>query len=834
MNSWSFAIKSLLRDLRAGELSVLLTAIVVAVAAMTAVGFFTDRVGRAIKMQAGAVLAADVVVSSPAPIEPSFIDDATAAGLETAESMSFLTMVLPSDEDNESNALTMITAVTEGYPLRGELLVTDVMFGETRPATDVPAPGTGWAEPSLLGRMNLKVGDRVIVGDRELMIARVLEYQPNQMTGGMTQLAPGIMVNFADVPSFNVIRPGSRATYRELFAGAEEPMQAFRVRVEENKYDGLRVRGLEDAGEQINAAIDRAQRFLTLASLVTVILAAVATAMAARRYALRHLDTIALLKSVGATQSFVQNSTLSQLACVIVGTAIFGSLIGFFAQAALVGLTSDVLNISLPPASFKAGVLGLITAATITIGFALPHLLQLKTIAPIRVLRRDLPPPQLSSGVTYGIAIGALLVMIWSIVRDLTLVGYIAGGLGAVALLSVAGGWILVRSLTRFRGAAGVAWRYGLANISRRGRESIVQIVAFALSLMVLLLLTVVRNDILEEWQATLPDDAPNYFLINIDPEQWPGIQQFFGEELDATPEYLPFIRGKIVRINGQSVDDFELVDERGRRFVRQETNLTWGAELSDTNTITAGKWWGEDYSGAIQVSLSADVFKALGLSIGDTLGFDIGGEQFDAPVTSARSIEWDSMRPNFYVMLSPGLAEQLPQTIIASVHVPPDRRLVLNSFVRAYPGVTVFDLEVILGQVRMVIDRASMSVQYVFLFTLLAGIIVLLAAVQATRDERRFESALLQTLGTQRSKILQGIAVEFTALGSLAGILAALGATAVGFVIAEQVFKLDYTIDPLLWFVGLIVGSVVVGVTGTLATRKAVNEPPVIVLRDG
>jgi len=834
MNGWSFAVKSLLRDLRAGELSVLLMAIVVAVAAMTAVGFFTDRVGRAIRLQAGAVLAADVVVSAPAPIEPSFLEEARAAGLRTAESMSFLTMVLPADETNERNALTMLTAVTDDFPLRGELLVADVMFGDTTGAQGIPASGEAWAEPGLLGRMNLEVGDRVLVGDRELSIARVLEYQPNQMTGGMTQLAPGLMVNLADVPSMNVIRPGSRATYRELYSGEEASVAEFRQVIEARGDESLRVRGWEDAGEQINDAIDRAQRFLTLASLVTVILAAIATAMAARRYALRHLDTIALLKSVGATQSFVQNSTLGQLGCVIVGTTLVGSIIGFFAQQILVVLAADVFQVDLPPTSMSAALLGLITAATVTIGFALPHLLQLKNVAPMRVLRRDLPPPQLSSTVTYGIAIGALLLMVWSIVRDLKLVVYIAGGLGTVALLSVAGGWLLVRGLTRFRGAAGVAWRYGLANISRRGTESIVQIVAFALSLMMLLLLTVVRTDILAEWRATLPDDAPNYFLVNIDPEQWPEIKSFFEDELGAAPDYLPFIRGKIVRINGQSVDAYAFPSERGRRFVRQETNLTWNAELPESNVVTAGEWWDESDGEEIQISLSADLFQAFGLSIGDTIGVDVGGEEIDAPVTSARSIQWDSLQPNFFVMLSPGLAEQLPQTIIASVHVPVGERLVLNSFVRAYPGVTVFDLEVIIGQVRMVIERASMSVQYVFLFTLLAGIIVLLAAIQATRDERRFESALLHTLGARRSKILQGIAVEFTALGSLAGALAAFGATGVGFVIAEQVFKLDYTVDPVLWLVGLVVGSLVVGVTGTLATRKAVSEPPVVVLRDG
>lgn len=833
MNSWSFAIKSLFRDLRAGELSLLLIAIIVAVSAMTAVGFFTDRVGRAIKLQAGAVLAADVVVQAPAPLDPSFIDEARAQGMRATEAMSFLTMVLPADTDNEANALTMITAVSAGYPLRGELLVADIMFGETSRADGIPEPGTGWAEPGLLGRMNLAVGDRVVVGDFALTIARVLEYQPAQMAGGMTQLAPGMMVNLADVPSFNVIRPGSRATYRELFAGDEGPIEAFRQSIEERVGDRMRVRGLEDAGEQINAAIDRAQRFLTLASLVTVILAAVATAMAARRYALRHLDTVALLKSLGATQSFVQNSTLSQLVCMVAGTAAIGSAIGYFAQAALVALVSDLLKLTLPGTSPAASVLGLVTAATITVGFALPHLLQLKNTAPIRVLRRDLPPPKLSFGVTYGVAIGTLLIMIYSIVRDLTLLGFIAGGLAAVAICAVAGGWALVVLLSRFRGAAGVAWRYGLANISRRGSESVVQIVAFALSMMVLLLLTIVRTDILEEWRATIPDDAPNYFLINIDPPQWPDIQEFFATELNATPEYLPFIRGKMVRINGVPVDEVDFGEGRQPFIVRQETNLTWRSELPDTNKVIAGRWWGADYEGEIQVSLAADIARSLRIGVGDTVGFNIGGEEFDAPVTSLRSIEWDSMRPNFYIMLSPGLAAELPQTIIASVHVPSDQRLVLNSFVRAFPGVTVFDLEVILGQVRMVIDRASIAVQYVFLFTLLAGIIVLLAAIQATRDERRFESALLHTLGARRRMILQGIAVEFVALGSLAGILAAFGATAVGYVMAEQVFDLDYTVDPVLWVVGLVFGSAIVGVTGTLATRKAVTEPPIIVLRD-
>ena len=825
-----FAIRSLLRDLRSGELSILLIAIVVAVSAMTAVGFFTDRVGRAIKMQASAVLAADLVIRSPAPIETSFLEDARKLGLGTAESMSFLTMALSGEE----NVLTIINAVSQDYPLRGELLVSEEMFGQASVATGVPEPGTGWAEPGLLARMNIDLGEVIGVGAAEIRITRVLEYQPNDAGGGLTNLAPGLMVNLKDVPSFDVIRPGSRATYRELFAGGEEQVRVLRENIEAANLESASVRGVEDAGEQINAAIDRAQRFLTLASLVTVILAAVATAMASRRYALRHLEGVALLKSMGATQGLIQRNTLIQLAIVILGTASLGSALGYFAQGTLVVLAADFLKVSLPDTSPEAGILGLVTAATITIGFALPHLLALKNTAPIRVLRNDLPPPALRSGVTYGIAIATLLLLIYSIVRDLMLLVFVAGGLAVVALSAVAGGWALVKGLAQFRGAAGVAWRYGLANISRRGKESVVQIVAFALSLMVLLLLMVVRTDILKEWRQTIPADAPNYFLINIEPESWPGIESFCRDEMDTTPDFLPFIRGKLVRINGIAADETEFVDPRGANFANREANLTWRSTLPESNKVEAGKWWADDFDGEIQVSLEVGLARSLGVGIGDTLGFSVGGEEFDAPVTSLRTVEWDSMQPNFYVMLSPGLVRELPQTYVASVFVPAEKRRMLSQFVRTFPGVTLLDLEVILGQVRMVIDRASLAVEYVFLFTLVAGIVVLLAAIQATRDERRFESALLHTLGASRRKVLQVIAVEFIALGSLAGILAALGATAVGYVLANQIFGLSYVVNPYLWVYGVLAGTVVVGVTGTLATRSAVTEPPILVLREG
>jgi putative ABC transport system permease protein len=829
MSAWPFALRSLLRDLRAGEISVLLAAIVVAVAAITAVGFFTDRVGRAIRQQASAVLAADLIIRSPAPIDAVFLDEARSLGLRTAEAVAFPSVVLTG---GEASSLATIEGVTQGYPLRGELKTSTEMFGATEFATTVPAVGEAWAEPGLLGKLGVEVGANVQVGSRNLKITRVLEYQPDQ-NPGFANLAPSLLVNIADVAAMDVVRPGSRVTFRQLFAGDEKALAAFRAGVKPRLDTEAVIRDQKDAGEQITAAIERAQRFLTLASLVTVVLAAVATAMAARLYAIRHLDTVALMKSIGGTQGFIERTSLVQLATIILATTVIGSAFGFAAQGVLARLSIGLLDVELPLPSFTPAWLGALTATTVVLGFALPHLWQLKRTPPIRVLRRDLPPPALSTAATYAVAVLALVGMIFAIVQDLKLVGFIVGGLAALGLAAGLAGWGLVALVTRFRGAAGVAWRYGLANISRRGGESVIQIVGFGLSLMVLLLLTVVRTDLLGTWQRTIPADAPNYFLINIAPETWTAMRQFIRDEIGSEATSLPFIRGRLTAINGATVAGSQFRDLQAANFVRREQNITWTAALPESNRIRSGEWWGEDYRGEPQMSLEEDVARALGVEVGDTMTFNVGGEEFTAPVTSIRFIEWDSFAPNFYLMLSPGLAEELPQTYIASFHVPPERRRLLNGLVRRFPGVTVFDLEAILAQVRMVVDRASLAVQYVFLFTLLAGVMVLLAAVQVTRDERRFESAILHALGADRRKILQGVAVEFTALGGLAGALAALGATAVGLVLAEKVFDLDYTVSPWLWPSGLLLGSVLVGLTGTLATRKAVNEPPVNVLRD-
>jgi putative ABC transport system permease protein len=827
MKSLRFALRSLSRDLRAGELTVLLFAMVVAVTSMTAVGFFTDRVARAVQAQAAETLAADLVIRSPAAIDTAYLEAGRQAGLSTATTAQFPTVAIAPG----GRSLSIVNAVTEGYPLRGEVRIADEMFGESYVATAVPEPGTAWAEAGLMARLDVSVGDSVKLGSAEFTLTRVLEFRPDQGMGFMT-LAPSIIVNADDVPAMDVIKPGSRVTYKQLFSGTPEATVAFRSSWKDRLQAEERISSIEDASEQIASAINRAKRFLTLASLVTVILAAVATAMASRRYALRHLDTVALMKSMGASQAFILQSMLFQLVLIVIGTALLGTAFGYAGQTVLAELSARFTPFELPEPSMQAAVLGLVTAATVAIGFALPQLMQLRTTPPLRVLRHDLAPPQLSATLLYGVAIVALVAMVWSIVRELKLLLYVVGGMAGMTVISVLAGWMLVRGFTRFRGAGGIAWRYGLANISRRGRESVVQVVAFGLSLMVLLLLTVVRNDVLRDWERSLPEDTPNYFLLNIEPEDWDGIEQLFVEETDVAPEFLPLIRGRVTSINGTPINEYSFPTQQGNNFVRREANLTWTPTLPESNRIVDGEWWPADYDGALQVSIEDQFARNLGVGIGDVLGFSVGGEAVTAPIVSTRTIAWDSLAPNFYLVFSPGDVRELPQTYLSSLYIADDQRDVLRKLLQLYPSITVFDLEVTLAQVRSIIDRASMAVQYVFLFTLLAGVVVLLAAVQVTRDERRFESAILHTLGARRSQILKGIAAEFIALGGLAGFLASLGASVIGYLLARFVFDLDYVVDPFLWAAGLVSGALIVGITGTLATRKAVNEPPVRVLR--
>ncbi|MDP9089526.1 MAG: FtsX-like permease family protein [Pseudomonadota bacterium] len=828
MQALRFALRNLWRDLKSGELSVLALALVVAVLSLTAVGFFTSRISQGVHAQAAEVLAADLRLEGPAPISQRYFDEARKRGLRTAQLISFPTAIFSGD----LSQLAALNAVTAQYPLRGRLRVADVPFGVPRTTDRVPGRGEVWIDARIIAQLKLELGTSLKIGAADFKITEVLDYRPDQGTG-FVNLAPAALLNYDDIPATQLVQPGSRAMYAALFAGAPAQINDFRDYLQNTKASGERLKDVEDSSRQLNAAIDRASRFLNLASLASVLLAAVAVAMGARRYAARHIDAVALMKCMGASQSFVLGISIIELTLLALSAVILGTAFGYLAQSGLVWLLKSLIPSELPAASLAPLPIASVTVIAMLIGFALPPLLQLKSTPPARVLRKTVTAPPLRYGVSYLLALAALMAILWSMVRDTELVFSVLAGVLGVGLVLTLAGFALVRLTSRLRGGVGVAWRYGLANVSRRGTGSVVQIVAFGLGLMVLLLLAVVRGDLLADWRRSLPSDVPNNFLVNIRPEQRQALQEFLTAHGFGAPQMYPMVRARITAINAQPPQSFKVSGDAARNYVEREQNLTWSAEMMQDNQLVAGRWWTAADAGKPMVSVSSEYADALHLTVGDKLSFDVAGEPLTAEVSSIRKIRWDSFRPNFFLVFPPGLLDGAAGTYMTSLYLNSAQRPYLADLVRQFPTISVFDVDAILKQIRAIMDRASLAVQYVFLFTLAAGIVVLLAAVQSTRDERRYESAMLRTLGASRSTVLQGVAAEFSALGFLSGTLAAFGATGIGWFLARRLFFLDFTLDPLVFVTGLVCGTVLVGLSGTLATRSVVNTPPIVSLRD-
>ncbi|HLF11865.1 MAG TPA: FtsX-like permease family protein [Gammaproteobacteria bacterium] len=823
---WSLAGRLLARDWRSGEVLVLLAALVIAVAAMSAVTFFTDRVRQAVAQQAGEALAADLRLESINPLPDTYREAAIRHDLATADVVSFRSVVLA----GEATSLADIRGVTAGYPLRGVVQVADALSAVPRDAIGVPPRGEVWAEPSLLARLGADVGDDLEIGGLRLRVAQTLEFRPDEGWRFM-EIAPTVLLNLEDIYASGLLAPGSIAEYEALYAGADPDVAAFRGEIEPLLTREQELEDFRDGRPEVRAAVANAERFLVLSALVSVLLGGVAVAMAARRFVARRLDAVALMKCLGARHRDVLRVNLTQLSILVLAAGVIGSLLGFIAQFGLTALLADFVEAQLPAPSGRGIVLGPLTALAVAMGCALPPLLQLGSVPPARVLRNDLGPPPLRYLTIYGAATAAVTGMLYVLFGDFELIAYLLFGAVVTFAVLYLAGRLLVLALQRLRGGVGVAWRYGIANVARRGRESSVQIVAFGIGLMVLLLLTLVRTQLMVEWQATLPAGAPNHFLINIQPAERAAVGDVLSANGVDSPQFTPLVRARISHINGRPVNEFQARTERGRNELDDEINLTWAAALNSDNEIVGGSWWEPD-DASPQLSMEEELLAEIGLDLGDEITYAIGGESFAVRITSSRRVHWDSFRPNFFMVLNPGLIEQFAHTYITSFHVEPNRRAVTTDLVRRFPGVSVIDIGAVLDQVRRAMDRAALAVQYVFLFTLAAGLMVLLAAIQATRDERMFESAVLRTLGARRSVVLQGVAAEFTALGLLAGTLAAFGAGMIGYFIATRLFQIDYVPGPLLWLSGLVAGASIVGISGTLAVRSVVNESPVVTLR--
>ncbi len=822
------ALRTLRREWRSGELGVLLTALTVAVAALTGVGFLVSRIDAAVALQASEVLAADLRLGSPQPLGEASFSEASARGLASARATRLLSVVFNGD----ASQLTNLSAVGAGYPLRGSVLTADTPFAPGASAGGVPPPGEIWPDSRLLAALGAHVGSELSVGATTLRVGRVLISKPDQGSS-FSELAPSALMNLTDLPATQLIQPGSRVSYAGLFAGERGAVEDFKAWLQRHKSPGERVRDITDASPQLRNAVERSGRFLSLASLVSVLLCAIAVAMAARRYVHRHLDTVALLKTLGATRRFTLALSLTQLVALALLASLAGSMLGYLAQEWLLRTIRGLLAVNqLPAASAAPLAIGFVTALAVLIGFALPPLLQLVRVPALRVLRRDVGPPPVRVVFAFGPALAVVLLLIYWVLRDPRSAGFFALGLAVFVLVLTLAGVLLVWLAGRLRGRVGVAWRFGVANLSRRRAESVVQLVAFGSGIMVLLLLGILRSDLNGDWKRTLPANLPNYFFINIPPGERDAFVHFLEERGARTTKVLPIIRGRLTAIDGRPVEQDGGVRGSEDSFATREQNLTWSDELGDDNRIVSGHWWTPEDTGKPLVSLASEFQESLGVKVGDRLTFDVAGESLEVTVASIRKVKWDTFQPNFFIVFAPGVLEHMAGTYMTSAYFTPGTGGTLAQLAHRFPSVSIFDIEELLAQVRTLLDRAALAVQSVFVFTLLAGLTVLLAAVQSSRDERRYESAILRTLGASRLRVVQGVLSEFATLGALAGLMAASGAAVAAYYLTTRWLELRYSFALLPWLIGIGGGALLVAAGGWLATRRVVRQPPLSTLR--
>jgi putative ABC transport system permease protein len=678
----------------------------------------------------------------------------------------------------------------------------------------------------------MQVGDSVEVGTHTLNISRVITFEPGQV-GDPFGISPRLLMRLADVRATGVVQPGSRLSYQYLFAGGEADVAEFRGWLEARLGPSHELVGVKEGRRAVGSALERAERYLGLSVLAAIVLAGVAVGMAARRYSERHFDMSAMLRCMGASQRDLLGLYLPQLLVLGLAASAVGCFLGWLAQYGLLYLLADLLPAA-PSAPHAWPLLAGFATGLITLaGFALPPVMRLKNVPPLRVLRRDLLPLPSRAWLVYGAALCAVVAVMWRYTDSWPLtLAVLAGGIALTALLGLLALLLLLLS-RRLNTRVGVAWRFGLNNLWRRRQGSISQILAFGLTLMAMAIVALVRTDLMTTWQRQLPDDAPNHFAINILPGEVDGFRDFMQAAGITTSQLYPMTRGRLVQINGTSVRQAVTKEARSDNALNRELNLTWTTELQQDNRILTGRWWVPQDTGKPLVSVESKLAERMDIELGDELGFSIGAERFSAVVASIRSVQWDSFRPNFYMVFPPQVIEQFPATYMTSFYLQKNTRSLLRELVRRYPAVTVLEMERVLEQIERIFAQVTLAVEYVLLFTLLAGFAVLFAVLQASQDERLYEGALLRVLGGSRRQLRAGHLAEFTALGALAGLVAAMGTECLAFVLYNRVLDLEYSFQWPVWLLAPAAGALLIGAAGYLGTRAVVERSPMRLLHD-
>lgn len=830
---WSLGWTSLKRDWRAGELRLLMIAVTLAVAALTAVGFFADRLQGGLARDARALIGGDAVLVTDRQPDASFAAKASELGLQTTLSLAFPTMGRAPDEAGGMARLVALKAVEPGYPLRGSLRTADTPEGPDAPTREIPAPGTAWVDAALLSQLGLRMGQTVLLGDAGFTVARVLTVEPDRGAGFLS-FAPRVMIHAGDLPATGLVQPASRLTWRLAVAGEDRQVAAFTdwaARLIEAKHvRGTRLESLDGGQPQMEQTLARAEKFLNLVALLAALLCAVAVAIAARGFAQRHLDDCAMLRVLGLPQATMARAYTVEFALTGLLASALGVLLGWVVHHGFVLLLAGLVEANLPAPTVAPVLLGLGMGLTLMLAFGLPPVLQLARVPPLRVIRRDVGQLKPASLAVLGLGVSGFAALLLAASRDLVLGGIAVGGFAAAvavfALISY--GAVRLLRISVNEATAPRALVMATRQVCARPAFAVVQISALAVGLLALVLLVLLRTDLIQSWREASPPDAPNRFVINVQPEQAAPFQQALRQAGVTGYDWFPMIRGRLVSINGEAVQADRFPTERGQRLAEREFNLSHSAALPAHNQLSAGRWTPEEADG---LSVEQGLAEELGLKLGDTLGFDIAGLTVQRRITSLREVDWASMRVNFFVLFPVSQMPEVPLTYISAYRAPAQPGFD-NALVREFPNITNVDMTQTIAQVQRVLGQVIAAVEFLFAFTLAAGLVVLLAAVTATRSEREREFAILRAVGAGSSLLRQVQRVELIGVGTLAGFLASVVAIAVGWALARFAFDFSWSAQPWVPLAGAAAGAVLALAAGWWGLRSVLRTPVVETLR--
>lgn len=830
---WRLGARSLWRDLRAGELRLLIVAVTLAVTALTAVGFFADRFKNGLQRDARQLLGGDAVISSSNPTPIEFAAKARALGLDVVQTLGFPTMGRAADAQGGASKLVALKVVQPGYPLRGNLSVTSQPGAPEQVTRGIPAPGEAWIDAPLLDALALQMGDQLLLGDTRLRIAKIIVSEPDRGAGFMS-FAPRVMINQADVDASKLIQPASRINYRLAVAGEDKVVAAFvawaQDQVKSLRGRAVRVESLEGGRPEMGQTLDRAEKFLNLIALLAALLSAVAVALAARGFAARHLDDCAMLRVLGLSQRSMASAYAFEFILIGLVSSSLGVLLGYALHYVFVILLAGLVAVALPAAGAWPVFFGMGMGLTLLLAFGLPPVLQLAQVPPLRVIRRDVGNLKPASLGVLSLGVAGFAALLLAASSDLKLGLIAVGGFAAAALLFATLSWLAVK-LLRWSVNDSTAARWlilATRQIAARPAFAVLQVSALAVGLLALILLVLLRTDLISSWRKATPPDAPNRFVINVMPEQGEAFKLALRHAGVSKFDWYPMIRGRLIAINGKAVTPDDYADERAKHLVDREFNLSNSATQPSQNQLVAGRWI-DNEQGAI--SVEEGIAKTLGLKLGDSLSFDVGGTQTVSRISSLRKVDWGSMRANFFVMYPVSNLPNVPTTYMSAFKAPPSVGFD-NALVRSFPNITSVDMTSTIAQVQRVLDQVIGAVEFLFGFTLAAGLVVLFAAVTATRDERAREFAIMRAIGAKSTLLRQVQRAELLGVGLLAGFLASIVAMAVGWALARYVFDFEWVVSPWVPLLGSVSGALLALAAGWWGLREVLRRPVMETLR--